>query len=125
MLARKTPLQRRTALARGDAELRRLTAMPRVNAKRRAQAFEQDFGGIARVRWVQMQECRVCGDWPSECAHATSRGAGGDATDILPLCPWHHHEQHQIGVRSFEAKYGIDLAECAVETDARWRARSE
>jgi hypothetical protein len=30
----------------------------------------------------------------------------------------HHHEQHQIGQRAFEAKYGIDMKEIARELGA-------
>ena len=133
MPPRRTPLARgdstleRTPLARGESELRRHVEMKRVNAKRRAEAFVEDFGSVARVRFVQMQECAVasCRAWPSECAHATSGGAGGGAADILPLCRWHHSEQHRNGVRTFEERHGINLAECAAETDARWRAYLE
>jgi hypothetical protein len=32
-----------------------------------------------------------------------------------PLCWWHHDEQHRIGHRAFDAKYGIDMFDIAEE----------
>ena len=45
----------------------------------------------------------------SEPAHIISRGASGGRFDIIPLCAHHHAEQHQHGVKTFAAKYGLDL----------------
>lgn len=33
----------------------------------------------------------------------------------LPLCEEHHAEQHQIGERSFAAKYGLDMVAIALD----------
>lgn len=45
-----------------------------------------------------------------ECAHVQSRGAGGpDRGNVVPLCLGAHHEQHSIGTKSFEARWGINL----------------
>jgi len=35
-----------------------------------------------------------------------------------PLCADHHREQHQIGHRAFDAKYGLDLRALAEELSA-------
>ncbi len=46
----------------------------------------------------------------SDPAHVKSRGAGGhDRGNTVPLCHAHHHEQHTIGIESFQAQYRIDL----------------
>lgn len=112
---------RKAPLNKGDAQLSRETPLAKRNPERKARLFEEQFGSVAFVKWVRLQECAVCGSWPSEAAHATSRGAGGKADDILPLCPVHHHEQHQHGVRTFEKAHGIDMKAKAAETFARWQ----
>lgn len=94
---KKSPLHRYTPLARGDAELSRETPLRKRNPERRERLFEEQFGSVARVRWFQMQECAACGGWPSECAHVTSRGAGGKAEDCIPLCRDCHARQHNEG----------------------------
>jgi hypothetical protein len=54
---------------------------------------------------------------------------GDDRT--IPLCGIHHAEQHAIGETSFEARYGISMAEIAAKIWAkskpadRYRARQE
>lgn len=43
-------------------------------------------------------------------AHVRSRGAAGaDRGNVVPLCLGAHHEQHTLGTKSFEARWGIDL----------------
>lgn len=124
-MLRRTPLKRGDAELSREAPLRRLTAMKRANAKRRAEAFEEDFGGQARVRWVQAQECCVCGAWPSVNAHVRSRGAGGKSYDIAPMCEAHHRE-YDAGVETFYANHpNIDLGVVAYETEVRWLAYLE
>ena len=112
---------RRTELKRGDSRLERHVEIKRANAARRARAFEEDFGGIARVRFFQMQHCEACSAWPSVCAHVKSRGAGGKAADILPLCEACHRIQHAQG---WSALPIADPAERARDWDRRWRERA-
>lgn len=58
-------------------------------------------------------------------AHVKSRGAGGeDHGNIVPMEWLVHEEQHRIGIRSFEKKYGIDLKQIAAELYARYTALS-
>ena len=48
----------------------------------------------------------------TEAAHTANNGmrSKGPDSSCVPLCWEHHREQHRIGVKDFEAKYGIDLA---------------
>lgn len=114
---KKTPLQR-------GAPLKRRAKLKKQNMARQAAAFAEDFGSPERVTWIQAQPCAVCGRSPSECAHVRSRGAGGKAADILPLCRTCHSEQHQVGRETFEATRGVNLAQIARDTEQRWRARA-
>lgn len=45
----------------------------------------------------------------------------GDYWEIVPLCRIHHVEQGQIGIRTFEKKYRLDLDEIAERTEYLWQ----
>lgn len=47
---------------------------------------------------------------------ATDAGMALQPSDrwVISLCVFHHHEQHQIGERQFDAKHGIDMHELAL-----------
>jgi hypothetical protein len=70
--------------------------------------------------WIRMLPCSVPGCSNDEIhAHHVRKGAGvaikpadGNA---VPLCAEHHAEGHSGGWRTFEIKYGIDLAAIARE----------
>lgn len=52
------------------------------------------------------------GQWLTDPAHIKTRGAVGTSEDvgnIVPLCRRCHTEQHQIGIKSFEKKFDVDL----------------
>lgn len=78
--------------------------------------------------WIRCLYCvvRFSGWKDYECygerqaAHVKSRGAGGDSTHLIPLCTAHHAEQHAVGIKTFAAKYGLDLESLAAEYEARW-----
>jgi hypothetical protein len=54
-----------------------------------------------------------------QAAHVRSRGAAGDdRANLVPLCGDHHAEQHRVGTRSFEKKYGVNLKE---EAERLWQ----
>jgi hypothetical protein len=58
-----------------------------------------------------------------DAAHVRARGAGGmDHGNLVPLEHRLHMEQHRIGQRSFEGKYGVDLRALAADYESRWRA---
>lgn len=67
--------------------------------------------------FVRRHDCCVpgCADGPIQFAHAKSRGAGGHDSQGVALCLAHHREQHDIGIESFQKKYGIDLFAMAAE----------
>jgi hypothetical protein len=81
--------------------------------------------------WVRRHHCSVqsCRGMPIECAHVRKTGHGGMGLKpsdrwVVSLCAFHHKEQHRIGERAFEARYGIDLIELACEFARRsphWR----
>ena len=95
------------------------------NAKRKRERHARNFGAEADA--VRGMPCLVAivdnrtpcsgqeivyGDeieLGSEPAHVVSRGASGGRFDIIPLCQAHHAEQHQHGVKTFAAKYVLDL----------------
>ena len=67
------------------------------------------------VRWIRKLACLL--EHTDECsgrteaAHVKGRAAGGnDVGNTVPLCFRHHFEQHAIGLKTFEGRYGIDLA---------------
>jgi hypothetical protein len=66
---------------------------------------------------VRRHGCCVpgCSDGPIEFAHAKSRGAGGHDAQGVSLCRAHHHEQHSIGIETFQQKYKINLFAIAAE----------
>ena len=49
----------------------------------------------------------------NEAHHATTRGAGGGDEKAIPLCFFHHGEVHNIGRKTFEEKYKLDLLKSA------------
>lgn len=76
-------------------------------------SWVKQYGSLERVRAIQRMLCPICFHTPCENAHIKSRGAGGTYLDIIPLCPKHHHEFHQIGINSFQKKYNINLIKIA------------
>ena len=94
------------------------------NPKRKLREFARAYGSPERVEWVKAQPCLVCRDTPSENAHIKSGGMGrkSDAANVVNLCSRCHGELHRAGRDSFEACYGINLAERATQLDAQWRA---
>src|SRR5436190_2535543 len=72
--------------------------------------------------WVRRHHCSVpeCKRLPIECAHVRCGQDGGVGLKpadkwVISLCAYHHREQHQIGQRSFENKYSIDMLQLAAE----------
>lgn len=104
---------KRTALKRSSKPLRRKAWMRRVNPERAARRNAETFGECARM--ARLLPCAVClRAPPSDPAHVLSRGAGGkDWANVAPLCRRHHDEQHQLGLRSFGLRHGIDLGAVA------------
>lgn len=75
--------------------------------------------------YIRSLECLVAGKpghvckGAVECAHVRSKGAGGaDRGNTIPLCSRSHGEQHHMGIRSFAAATGLDLAGEAARLEA-------
>lgn len=97
------------------------------NVRRAKEAFTEAFG--EKGSWVRGFSCAigVYGRNPGECdglieaAHVRSRGAGGAAKDIIPLCTRHHREQHDAGIRTTESKYAISFTMAAALYEALYQ----
>ncbi len=89
-------------------------------------AYEKNFG--EKSDWIRSQRCAVlfCTFEGAKiiAAHAKSRGAGGTKADLLPLCWSHHVEQHTAGIKTFQAKYALDLTSLAKDFELRWLEHS-
>lgn len=117
---------RRSTLAPG-AGLERRTRLKPVNPKRRAKSWAKNFG--PKRAWIVEQDCVVPGCWrrPVDPSHVRSRGARGTSADLVALCSGlegHHREQHDIGIHTFQAKYGLDLPAIARRLEAEWQLRA-
>ena len=65
--------------------------------------------------WIRTQPCIICGRDAEPC-HVRSRGAGGtDLGNIVPMCRIHHTEQHKIGIKTFQAKWKVDMVALALQ----------
>jgi hypothetical protein len=94
---KRAPLHSRKGLARGGRIRDR-------NPKRRRKLRTYQHGTTERTRWFRAQPCVCKGQHPactggwSEPSHVVSRGAGGTASDIVPMSrgchqAWHDHGQ--------------------------------
>lgn len=73
------------------------------------------------LEWVREQGCGISGCWcrPIHAHHhrsAATAGTGLKPGDewVVNLCWRHHAEGHQIGWKTFQRKYGVNLAEHAM-----------
>lgn len=89
--------------------------------------------------WIRRRPCLLADREPCECgkythigsnrqsvdcAHVRTKRLAGDVANCVPLCSGsggHHMEQHRIGIKSFQAKYGLDLKATAAELWDRYR----
>jgi hypothetical protein len=86
----------------------------------KAKAFRSE----EKLKWVSGFPCAMvlesnrgsCGSVPGftkmQAVHVKARARYGDRW-VLPGCPRHHNEQHQIGVKSFERRWGAPLKRIA------------
>lgn len=119
--AKKAAENRKKATKRRIARRARIPARTADKAKIE-RAFARAYHSEAYVLAVKKLACSVpgCDRWPVDAAHGEhSKGASGDWRSILPLCSGldgHHREQHTLGRRTFEAKYGLSLEAGAAAT---------
>lgn len=108
---KRTPLTRKTRMKRGPGPKRRTRVKP-SNPARKAKRHAEQFGEHAET--IRALPCCVCGaPPPSDPHHSRSRGAGGTAADLVPMCRAHHREAHDAGRLTFERRHSIDLAAVA------------
>jgi len=89
------------------------------HSKNEAQTYSAAFFIIAGM------ECCVpgCTKQSGPPDHVKTVGSGGkDRKNLIPVCYKHHTERHNKGRKTFEDKYGIELAQIAEET---WTKLSE
>jgi len=115
-MIRRTPLQRSTKPIKRTPLARSMNLIPprRRGGKRRVSV---DRNPEYRA-WLRERKCVVCLKIGTLCervqcdpCHTTVNGTGSKGPDsgCYPGCRFHHTEQHQVGMKDFEAKYGIDL----------------
>ena len=98
------------------------TQLRKQNRKRLQRRFTEQFDSPAFISFVSALPCVVCGEGPCDAAHVRSRGAGGKACDIAPLCRDCHRLQHDLGIVTFGNLYGLSLRDAASRTWASWQA---
>ena len=98
--------------------------MKKRNAARREREWDRAYGGEDRLHFVHSLPCCITDTSPVECVHVKGGGASrkADAKWIVPMAPLLHRELHRIGIRSFEAKYDVDLAWIAARIEEMWQA---
>ncbi len=121
-MKRSAPPRRRTPLKRGKPPTRkaRLRAITK-DARKKLMRFERQFGSEERVDWMQAQHCCICGTRPVDCHHVKTRGAGGTADDMVPLCRTCHQIWHSRGRAWFENEFDIDAGVLAQRYTRWWR----
>lgn len=82
------------------------------------------------LQWLRGRQCLVGGSCAGkiEAAHvdyAGGKGMGMKVPDMfsVPLCGAHHAEQHNAGVKTFEARHSINMLAASKEYWRRWPAR--
>jgi hypothetical protein len=103
--------------------------------KRSKKERERIYGTDEHIAFVKSQPCVACKrEGPSEFAHVGNGGTGrkSAAKNGVPLCGLRlikhgvnvgcHALSHLIGIKSFEAKYGIDLKAEAARVEAAWQS---
>lgn len=94
--------------------------------KRRGKPRRQANVDPAYREWIRSLPCALllhsdiphdCAG-PIECCHVRTKRLGGDRANCLPLCARSHRVQHQRGIKTFAAFYGVDLKLLAEAYDA-------
>lgn len=93
-----------------NTPLKRKRSIRPVNGRHRQARRERQFGPQSEL--ARRSPCAACGSPPpSDPAHVRSRGAGGDDSQVIPLCRRCHIRQHARGWRALEAEHGFRVAE--------------
>jgi len=76
--------------------------------------------------WISSKPCLIPGCIRrTEVAHVgtTGKGTGQKCSDYeaVPLCYYHHHEQHCRGVKWFQRRYRVDFEKEIVRLNALYK----
>lgn len=145
-LLRFTPLVRRTELRRGESklartpweperrplprhrELERKSKLRPRNPDRAARLFTRAYGSGERVEWIHSHPCVTCGrhlEGRMHASHVRSKGAGGDADDVVPQCWRCHHAYETEGRLTFERRRRPHMAQAARIYAIAWVAYTQ
>lgn len=93
-------------------------------AEWKAEKFAREYGSQERVEWVRDLASVVSGKRPCVNAHVRTGGTSykADYIWIVPLTNEEHHELHQHGIKTFIAKYAIDLDAAARMVELQWQS---
>jgi hypothetical protein len=95
--------------------------------KRSAEDALRIYGPREFREWLHRQLCAVCGSRIGvQQMHAKGDGAARKASWLFsfPGCALCHHEQHAIGVKTFEKRRQVVLLDLAAKTQRDWAAFS-
>ncbi|MBF2243333.1 putative HNHc nuclease [Staphylococcus capitis] len=81
-------------------------------------------GDKAMLYWATVnRNCVLCGKSNADLAHHYAIGRGANRKkmqhydyEVLALCRFHHQEQHNIGVKSFDEKYHLEYSWISVDS---------
>jgi hypothetical protein len=120
-------IDRRKELRRGKGPKRGKRIRERNPERRRRESARANGGD--RAAWVRALPCILAGrhvcEGPVENAHV--KGGGGsrkaDARFIVPACHGAHRGPKGMhdGIKSFAARWGLDLLALAADVERRWR----
>ena len=104
----------------GDPDLSGL-AFPKEHPDRNRPYLDMVRGEICAVNSADPTHCMGV----TEAAHLEVYGKAIKASDYLtvPLCTYHHREQHQLGIAPFQIQHAINLWEVSTRLLVRWLRR--
>ena len=120
MIQRKKPLKRGAPPKRSTKSIRPQKQDP---SKRRFAHLRDEAYQV----WVRQQPCVLASAnhyclGPIQSCHVRARGTGApDRGNCYPCCLGGHSLQHAIGLRSFEKRFGLDLAAVAAALDVQYQ----
>ena len=105
-------------IRRNKAPKRTTTIRKRRTVERRGPAGipANEWRNRAYREWLYDKPCAACGDRRgSDPAHSEHNGMSSKGRDssCLPLCRYHHLEQHALGTATFQTRYDLDMREAA------------
>lgn len=93
--------------------MRHPARIPRIVLRRKEPKPRPQVRSANHLVFIRQLPCIVCGLIPSDPAHIRSGTDGGTGVKsgdryTLPLCRFHHAEQHSVGELTFYAGLGFD-----------------